>query len=389
MSNKFYCSQKFWFLSIDFEKMQTLSCCAATPSRVDLEWLLKNPGQIFNTPGMIRERQQMLTGKPVSSCYESCWKAEEQGLISRRLSMNSQELTHTNVIASPKTLNIMVGNDCNLTCSYCCKQYSSAWSHDIVTNGEYQLDTKDDRYILNQKDRVLIKISQKEISKSFFNRTLLDEIQHLCQKSDLDNVIISGGEPFLYLGLNDLIERLPPTIPIEIYSGLGVDPNRFRREIGKICKNNIKVVVSAENTGRLYEFNRYGNDWARFTNNLACLDEHQIKYHFHNTLANITLFGLVDFFKFFEGKKITYQFCTDPDFLTVNLLDPASKERLLDTFQKNLPQNLIDVLSSSMSLPAEDSHRINLKKFLYEFSFRRNISMQIFPSSFIQWIDNV
>ena len=127
----FYCNQKFWWLSVDLEKFQTFSCCAATPQRVNLSWVKENPGQIFNTPLLQQERTMMLDNQPVSSCSSSCWVPESQGMPSRRLTTNGQLSTHSSVVSSPETLNIVVGTDCNMTCVYCCKFYSTAWSRDI------------------------------------------------------------------------------------------------------------------------------------------------------------------------------------------------------------------------------------------------------------------
>jgi hypothetical protein len=38
-ATNYYCNQKFWWLSIDIERFQTLSCCAATAHKIDFAWL--------------------------------------------------------------------------------------------------------------------------------------------------------------------------------------------------------------------------------------------------------------------------------------------------------------------------------------------------------------
>lgn len=389
MENKFYCSQKFCDLSVNLEKLQMASCCAAAPSRINLQWLSDNPGQIFNTPDWIKEREQMLSGVPVDSCSTTCWQVENRGMTSRRLLLNSQHITNTDLILSPTRLDILIGSDCNLTCSYCCKQYSSAWSRDVHKNGSYGLDTEDDRYVINDKDLILMKISQKELSNFRPKQILFNELETLCHDLDLNEIIISGGEPFLYLELSDLIKKISSKITIEIYSGLGVDPVRFRKEIAKILDCNFEVTVSAENIGTFYEFNRYGNTWQRFNENLKCLDEHQVKYRFRSTLSNLTLFGLIDFIEFVGDRRFTYQLCTEPDFLALNLIDPQSKEVLLDLFEKKLSKDLSDIIASNMLLSVDARHKRNLKKFLQEFSSRRNIDLGIFPKTFIGWLDDV
>ena len=265
MSN-YYCNQKFWWLSVNLEKLSSYSCCSATPQRINLSWLKKNTGQIFNTPELQRDREMMLANQPVSSCGSSCWIPESQGISSRRLTTNGQERTHSNINSSPETINVIVGTDCNMTCVYCCKFYSTAWSRD-VSQDTYPVDMSGDRFIINDKDRVLQFISQKEIAASTTRQHILKELIDLCQVSTLREVMITGGEPFLYLDLQKLVAAIPSHVNLKIWSGLGVDEKRFAREV-KQLPNNVTVVISAENIGDAYEFIRYGNSWQRFNNNI-------------------------------------------------------------------------------------------------------------------------
>jgi hypothetical protein len=163
----FYCSEKFTWLSVDLEKRQHFSCCAALPTKIDLTWLKDNPGQLFNTAHLQQERQQMLDNIPVPSCEGPCWKPERDNLVSRRDILQSYVKTHTNItVKSPEQFHIMLGSTCNLTCSYCCKQYSSAWLKDIADNGPY-MDR--DRFTLNKLDSILTKISQPTQKKMYLH----------------------------------------------------------------------------------------------------------------------------------------------------------------------------------------------------------------------------
>ena len=67
--------------------------------------------------------------------------------------------THDSLESQPEILNIILGSDCNLTCSYCDKQYSMAWLRDIKDHGSY-LDTP--RFKLTPVDLIKSKVSQKE-----------------------------------------------------------------------------------------------------------------------------------------------------------------------------------------------------------------------------------
>ena len=106
----FYCSEKFTWLSVDFEKRQSYSCCAATPHAIDLNWIKQNPGQLFNTPHLIEERQTMLAGQPVASCQSPCWQPESQNMTSRRMLWPTQEKLFKSKGITAMTLN--TGKQC-------------------------------------------------------------------------------------------------------------------------------------------------------------------------------------------------------------------------------------------------------------------------------------
>ena len=376
----FYCNQKFWWLSVDLEKFNTFSCCAATPQRINLSWLQQHPGQIFNTPELQKERQMMLDNQPVSSCSASCWQPEQQGMSSRRLTTDGQSLTHTNIVSSPETINVIVGTDCNMTCVYCCKFYSTAWSRDVAT-ATYPVERTDDRFVINDKDRVLQFISQKEIASSSTRKHILQELVAQCQLPTIKEVMITGGEPFLYLDLHKLVESIPTHVKVKIWSGLGVDEKRFAREVERL-PNNVTVVISAENTGAAYEFARYGNTWQRFNNNINQLKEQNIDYEFNATVTNLTLPGLAEFIRWADNIPINFQPCTDPDYLSIGVLDTETKQ----TIQKDLDL-LPKFVADALKVVPTDKQVYNLRAYIKEFAQRRSLSLSVFPKSLITWLE--
>jgi len=383
----FYCSQKFWWLSVDLAKRQTLSCCSADPVSVDMTWLEQNPGQLFNSPHLQQERTMMLQNQPVASCNTTCWQPESQGKSSRRLLFKSNVLAETDIQASPKELHIIVGNDCNMTCVYCCKQYSSAWLRDLSENGTYHtVNTGDDRFEINNIDRILLRISQKALDKSSSTRRLLDEMRNLLLASSIRQVIITGGEPFLYLGLTELVKSIPSHIKVLIQSGLGVDTARLKQELNKLPAAQIEVVISAETVGQLYEFVRYGNTWKRLTENVQILKDLEIPYSFYSVVSNLTVHGLAEFAHHTENAVTRYNPCNDPDFLSISVLDPASKDQILQSVDR-FPSDLKSIIVKSIAAEPTEQQRHNLNEYVNEFSKRRNIlPSAVLPQSFMDWM---
>jgi MoaA/NifB/PqqE/SkfB family radical SAM enzyme len=281
----------------------------------------------------------------------------------------------------------MIGSHCNLTCVYCCKQYSTAWLTDIELNGPYNVDGVGDRFTINNKDHALRKLSQKEINISPNKKLLLNEIKLICQNSNLTHITISGGEPFLYLFLTDLLDMIPSTITVDISTGLGLDEKRFIKTLDKLIKyQNLTISISAESIGEYYEFIRNGNSWQRFLNNLSEIKKRRINYQFNAVLSNLTLFGINDFVKFADGATITYQPCNDPNFLSINTIDSISKQIIQNNIDR-LPADIQLLIKTSMKVKSTDQQRTNLKNYLIEFANRKQLILDIFPKHFINWIN--
>jgi len=378
INNNFYCSQKFTWLTVDLERRSTYSCCMGTPSKIDLTWLKNNPGKIFNTPLLLQERQDMLDNIPVSSCEAACWKPEAKGLPSRRVLSGTNARTHTILESQPEKLNIILGSTCNLTCSYCDKQYSSSWLRDI-SNGTY-LDTP--KFTLTPLDRVMLKVSQKEHQQTDGFATVLNEVKTF---TNVKNICITGGEPFLYNSFPELLNNLTGSEEIMFYTGLGVDHSRLKTQLSKINNHdNLTVVVSAENIDKFYEFNRYGNTYENFTKNLNLLIEQGFKIIFGVVLSNLTIHGLVDFVNA-HGDSIDYTFCNDPTYLQINVLDSDTVDQLAKQISAS-DIAIKDEIIKALYVPNTRKQQENCATFLKEFARRRNLNLDIFPESMLQWL---
>ena len=320
----------------------------------------------------------MLDNQPTLSCETNCWKPESNNLPSRRTIMIGTAPTHSSIQSEPEVLSIITGSDCNLTCAYCCKFYSTAWTRDVA-NKTYNVQTQDDRFVINTTDKVLAKLSQKELSKSKNRQLLVEEIKKMYKSPALKEVLVSGGEPFLYFDLIPMLENIPSDVKVKVWSGLGVSESRFEKLVSQLPKN-VTVIISAENVGSRYEFVRHGNSWQRFRNNIKVLNDAGVKYEFMATVTNLTIFGLSDFRDYAHDTKIIYMPCSDPDFLSVSVLDPESKNKI------NQHNWLPEFVKEALEVEPTPQQVYNLKCYIEEFASRRQLDMSIFPESFRSWI---
>jgi molybdenum cofactor biosynthesis enzyme MoaA len=379
----FYCSEKFTWLSVDLEKRQWLSCCAVKPQNIDLKWVKNNTGQLFNLPALVQERTDMLHGRAVDSCKSTCWNPEKLGQVSRRMIFETQKqrFSHAHV-QSPKNLNIMLGSNCNMTCVYCCKNYSSAWLRDISDHGSYM---DNDRFRIHDRDRLLLEISQNEHKTSQGFKTLMSALSEITVQ---EKIYVSGGETMLFKNFVEMINNLTINNDVVIYTGMGVDKTRFKNQLLSLHrKDRVSMIISAENCDSFYEFNRFGNTWKNFMTNLEEIDKQEFSWHFSSVLSNLTVFGFIEFFKRFHGRHVKYEFCSEPEFLNANVLDKHSKDQLVESFAtSNIPFQTSVI--QAITAPVSESVRSNFSKYIREFARRRSLDLSIFPDSFVEWIND-
>jgi len=385
----YYCNQKFNWLKIDAEKKTTYSCCEATPDSIDSSWLEKNPGMIFNTIKLQQERQNMLDNKRIKSCENACWISEDNKLSSRRIEMKGNERTNSQIISQPTTLDITISGECNLTCSYCCKEFSSAWRNDIFKNGNYSqlTDIDKNRYKISNHDLALRKSSQKNRIKLKQFELIEKEIELM--SPHLKQVLITGGEPFLNYNLINILKKLKNIPQIIIFTGLGINKIKLKNILEKICNyKNITLSISAESTQENYEFNRFGNTWQNFLECIEIIKDAKIAYKFSTTYSNLTVLDYVKFNTLYTHDK-SINLVHKPEFMNVWVLDDITKKELINQIHTSTLSNthnskiIIDLLSKEPS----EIDRKNLEYFVKEFCKRRNIKPSFMPDSLKKWLN--
>jgi organic radical activating enzyme len=385
----YYCAMKFRTMKIDAERKLTFNCDPATPQNINFEWLEKNPEQLFNTPLVVQERQMMLDNQRNSSCEQNCFKAEDVGAVSPRILRHGYDRTHANIIAAPETIDLTIGSDCNLTCSYCLKEYSSAWRKDLIDNGDYTtVNIDDDRFTINIKDRVIDRISQPGKIKTKHFRLLLDEMSHLSKT--LKTIVITGGEPLLNNSLIEILDIVSEVPKITVYTGLGVNTKRFTKLVDQLKdRPNIKISVSADATDKIYEFNRYGVKWNGFLNKVDILEQSNINFGFHSTLSNLTVVGFSKFYQMFSKRCSSFELVYMPDFMAVYVLDDQTKQKVIDELN-NIDCVGKDQIIKSIQAEPTQQQRDNIREFLKEFTRRRpDLDVTIYPKEFLDWMGYV
>lgn len=376
----YYCSTKFKELLVNVQSRSIYNCCKAHPERVNIEWLEANPGKLFHTDTMINDRRAMIANKSCASCYYGCYKYEERGETSaRQLNKNKNKDKIVDVYAPLMELQISLTSDCNLSCVYCSPEWSTAWHRDIEKNGDYILEGQ----VLKNNNWSKLWSNMKQKSRgtgSKFFSLLLREIKLADQ---LKKITLLGGEPLLNNQFDKLIDVIDE-LKINVVTGLGVTDERLGKILQKIQRKNVMFEISAEATGKFFEFIRHGLEWKDFQKRVCMIENKKHSIGFSSTISNLSVF---DFHNFYEqyGKKfpINLNTITGRPFLSPHVLDEKSKEQSYKKFSKL--GSHADKLLKMIEPDPTDIDRYNLGKYLKLLSDRRLIRLDFLPKHLRDW----
>jgi len=387
-SRDYYCSRQFNELTLHLENRTVSACCAADQQKIDFDDL-KLSG-LLNLSFIKNDRDDMINNNRINGCENQCWIPEDNNVPSLRLlGKTNDKIYKKSHVENLLNINVNLGSRCALTCVYCNKMSSRSWIEDIKQNGQYNLTNTNDLYKITKKDKVIKILDQKTL---YSGNNFENLFEHLNKNKDsILTWYVVGGEPFLYeQQLLRLLEIIPIDAELIILSGLGVPKKKFATIIDSLkSRPNFKLGISAESIEEKYEFTRYGNSYNHFLQMLEYVRESKIKYQFHSTLSNVTAFGYVDFIKLVDqGIHIEQSICASPTFLKPENMDRDSKNVVLEHIDKqNNPQfeSLKQLLIAEYEVLPDDKQDLSI--FLQEFTTRRNLNLNIFPKTFLKWLD--
>lgn len=381
------CSWKWEFLLYNAKTGYAAMCCDHEGAKANVIELQTDISRLINSPTMLADRSAMIRGETLDKCQGCHRHITENTNIGGTFYDNHNTSPESTGL---KSIGIMLNTTCLYTCFYCSSHFSSSWYSDIEKNGSYKLFDQE-AHTLSTHDRVQHKISMNDVGQIEYTK-ILDKLLTSELTDELSTLRIGGGEPLLHNNLIDFITNLSnikPNLNIEIYTGLGVSQPVFDAFIKNTIKfkDRLRIVLSQEAIGVQSEFMRYGTDWAKWLSKAENLLAEGYHVEFNSVLNSVSLFTLKDFIKWkltspFKNCIVRIQPLKGPRYLSISTLDKLLHEELLDK-----------LLSADFNydptryLPAyQHFERENLLAFLTEFAARRNLSLDIFPSNFLDWL---
>ncbi|MBL8150870.1 MAG: twitch domain-containing radical SAM protein [Blastocatellia bacterium] len=299
----------------------------------------------WNSAYMRKLRQEMLVGERPLPCAR-CYMYEDLGMKSHRQSQNEQYVEQIDALVSRtsqdgrvplelQSVDIRLGNLCNLRCRMCSPQSSKAliqeWAdlHGVKATHPYFEE-------LRQLD--------------WFAQPAFWEIFEK-YSTKIERLHFAGGEPLLIAPMFDFLERLikldrARNIMISYNTNLTVLPQRVF-ELWPHFRT-VRITVSLDGFGDINSFIRYPSHWPTIDQNLKSLDREVDNLNctgglaFNTTVQIYNIFHLDKFIDYTADSFINFEapnlsILSFPEHLSIRILPQEIKDQLsikLKTFSQ-------------------------------------------------------
>jgi MoaA/NifB/PqqE/SkfB family radical SAM enzyme len=317
------CLAKWQQTSLHLTNGYTNSCYHPPLHRIDKDALQDNPSALHNTDQKRKERRQMLDGEKPEGC-SYCWRIEATGNLSDRHYRSGEPWaarTYGEVISKdpltwnvdPAYVEVNFSNVCNLRCSYCSPQFSSAWQKEINEHGAYPTSNRHNSPEYFAGDRRPIPNREHNPYVEAFWRWWPD----LYPK--LKHFRMTGGEPLLdrntYRVFDYVLANPKPDLHLNVTSNFSQTPEVFDRYLKKVkaitsngCVEHFMQFVSVDSWGKRAEYIRDGLMFSQMTDNCDryLADPDRKSLTFIITMNSMNIGGLKDLLRLILSMRAMY-----------------------------------------------------------------------------------
>ena len=249
---------------------------------IPIEPLKNNPSALHNTEHKKQQRKLMLSGQRPTEC-QYCWNMEDLGQLSDRhyrsgepwAAMDFEKIKNStgDEDAIPSYVEVNFNHACNLACSYCSPQFSSAWSAEVERSGSYPTSKphNDPGHFTGSRRPIPVR-EQNPYVDAFWDwwPTLYPELRHFR---------MPGGEPLMdrntYRVFDWVLDHPKSDLHLNVTSNFSVEPELFNRYfdyVQRLCNTDIEHFMQyvSLDSGRPIQaqYIRHGLDYQRMAANV-------------------------------------------------------------------------------------------------------------------------
>jgi MoaA/NifB/PqqE/SkfB family radical SAM enzyme len=306
--------------------------------------------EIYHSSYMQNLRQAFLNGEKPKTC-QRCWDEEAAGRTSKRMNSRIRLKEYYDSVdwnnLNPDQLwfiDLKLGNICNLKCRICGSWSSSKWAKEEID------------YVsgINRKEHLAYKFltdgAWPRESEVFW-----DNLKQLLP--DIKYFEFTGGEPFLIQQQFDLLEYAvnhgyAKNIEIHYNTNGTVFPEQHH--IWSHFKH-VEVAFSIDNTGKRFEYERYGADWLEVQENIrkfTVMQNSKFSTQLCLTINIQNVYYLPEICEWISQQTFNHVYFNmlhDPWHMNISRMTPTAQQLVLDKFASTaiLPKYRAEILRVS------------------------------------------
>jgi organic radical activating enzyme len=389
-----FCVAKWWHQEMHLAEGINMSCYHCPPHSLEIS------PDLHNTLHKKRMRYYMLTGRKPEECTR-CWDIEDTGEVAspRQVLSMMYMRSDPNIIETtakipwnssvyPKYLEVSFSNKCNLRCTYCAPQKSSALYKEMEKYGDFDLSEENRKQYSLDAGWTLYPEDDNPYLTRFW-RWIQDAIYHL------DVLRVTGGEPFLepdvLQKLSDLAKLRDEPLEIHLNSNLSFNTKKLRKGLMNFTRTqqrNMRIYASIDTWGKQAGYIRRGLEIKLFEQNIKLLLQRNIPV---TIMATYSILSVTKFHKLLKkiaewreeypeaDLQIDIPHLTNPKHLCAAMLPMEIKgvylHWQLDQMKKlNFSEYEIRKFQTTVNWilgnDLEDTHRVDFAKFVDQLQER-------------------
>jgi len=348
--------------------------------------------EIVNCDNYKQIRLDMISGKVPNAC-EGCHGIEQNGGTSKRQFETNRNLDHAGLTNIDGSINVdlrhielRLGNYCNLKCRSCNADSSTSWIKDYYTLKD-RVDLASGYHWIKSNPIFDFEWTENE---DFYNN-LIDSAPNL------EQIHISGGEPFLvpkhFTLLEKLVKEKRTNIEIHYHTNLNYNFEKIKKALDLLT--NFKAVhmsFSIDDVGDRNSYIRSLSDWDLMIKNLRSITEnYKFIFRITQTVSAYNFMYLEELTQYLKKENINvplkFNHIHSPDYLIPTILPKHIRQHKIDSIIGKISDfNYHDLFGHYYN--ADDNGRLDyFRYFTNELDLIRNEKFEKDFSLLIKAID--
>jgi MoaA/NifB/PqqE/SkfB family radical SAM enzyme len=332
--------------------------------------------EVWNGEWLNKYRADFLANKRPEACSH-CWNIEKAGMASKRtkgVQFYKDKLDYTNIapLKSPMTLDLKLGNICNIKCRSCTPMFSSQWVKEEI---RYERDSGLRRYI---------SAHSKKGQWPRTNDLFWQELESILPT--VEKLEFFGGEPMLTEQHFRILEKC---VELDVAKNIDISYNTngstFPSKYAHLYKhfNVVQIFFSIDGVHEQFEYIRFPNVWDTVIENIQQFKQVEGNIHLKifQTLSIFNVDKLTSLTNYMKELdiEVSYNMVHDPKYLCLTSLPLTVKQHINDKY-KDEPEYVQHILKFMNNNDTSEHFDEFIRRTKFHDNFRGNDFTQTFPA---------